>query len=118
MQIKLYLDEDAQAESLLKSLRRHNIDVLTTNEAKMEGSSDFEQIEFTTAQNRTIYTFNVKDFLPLHYDFLQNNLKHSGIILGEQGRFGTGEQLRRLLRIIAEITAEEMKNELEFLSRW
>lgn len=49
MQIKIYLDEDAQAESLLKSLRRHNIDVLTTNEAEMEGSSDLEQIEFATA---------------------------------------------------------------------
>lgn len=90
MQIKIYLDEDAQAESLVKSLRRHSIDVLTTNEAEMEGSSDLEQIELATSQNRAIYTFNVKDFLPLHYDFLQKNLKHSGIILGEQGRGRNG----------------------------
>lgn len=118
MQIKLYLDEDAQAESLIKSIRRHNIDVLTTNEANMEGSSDEEQLDFANTQNRTIYTFNVKDFLVLHYAYLNNKKEHSGIILGEQGRFGTGEQLRRLLRIIAEKTAEEMKNELEFLSNW
>ena len=116
MQIKLYLDEDAQAENLLKSLQRHNIDVLTTNEAGMEGSSDTEQLEFAASQNRTIYTFNVRDFLPLHYKFLQDNQIHSGIILGEQGRFGIGEQLRRLLRVIAEIESEEMQNELEFLS--
>lgn len=118
MQIKIYLDEDTQAESLLKSLKRHNIDVLTTNEAKMKGSSDLEQLKFAASQNRALYTFNIKDFMILHYDYLSNNQKHSGIILGEQGRFGTGEQLRRLLRIIAGITAEEMQNELEFLSNW
>ncbi len=118
MQLKFYLDEDAQAESLLKSLRRHNIDVLTTNEANMEGSSDLDQLEFATSQNRTIYTFNTRDFLPLHYDFLENDRVHSGIILGEQGRFGTGEQLRRLLRIVAEISQKDMENEIEFLSNW
>ncbi len=83
MQIKLYLDEDAQADNLLKSLRRHKIDVMATNEAGMEGSSDLEQIEFANSQDRTIYTFNARDFLPLHYKFLQNNQTHSGIILGE-----------------------------------
>jgi Domain of unknown function (DUF5615) len=118
MQTKLYLDEDSQAENLLKALQRHNIDVLTTNEAKMTGSSDLDQLEFANSQNRTIYTFNTRDFLPLHYEFLQTNQTHSGIILGEQGRFGTGEQLRRLLRIINATSAEEMKNELEFLSNW
>lgn len=118
MQIKLYLDEDAQAENLLKSFRRHNTDVPATNEAGMEGSSDLEQIEFAASQNRTIYTLNVRDFLPLQYEFLQNNQTHSGIILGEQGRFGVGEQMRRLLRIVEAKSAEEMQNNLEFLSNW
>ncbi len=118
MQIKLYIDEDAQAESLLKSLRRHKIDVLTTDEAEMKGASDLEQLEFAASQSRTIYTFNVKDFMILHRNFLDNNQTHSGIILGEQRRFGTGEQLRRLLKLIAEIPAEEMQNNLEFLSNW
>lgn len=118
MRIKLYLDEDAEADNLVKALRLHKIDVLTTNEAGMKGASDVEEIEFATSQNRAIYTYNVKDFLPLHYEFLQNELNHSGIILGEQTRFGIGEQLRRLLRIINETNAEEMQNELEFLSDW
>ena len=118
MPIKFYLDEDAQAESLLKSLRRHNIDVLTTDEADMKGAGDLEQLEFATSQNRTIYTFNVKDFMILHHKFLSNNQTHSGIILGEQRRFGTGEQLRHLLKLIAEISAEEMQDNIEFLSNW
>lgn len=118
MQIKLYLDEDAQAESLIKSLRRHNIDILTTDEAEMKGSSDLEQLEFATSQNRTIYTFNVRDFMILHQEFLSNNQTHSGIILGEQRRFGIGEQLRFLLKLIAEISAEEIENNFEFLSNW
>lgn len=118
MQIKLYLDEDAEAENLVKALKLHKIDVLTTNEAGLKGASDIEQIEFAASQNRTIYTFNVRDFLPLHYELLNLNQNHSGIILGEQSRFGIGEQLRRILRIIEAKSAEEMQNELEFLSNW
>jgi hypothetical protein len=47
---------------------------------------------------------------------LSKNNNHSGIILGEQGRFGIGEQLRHLLLIISVKSREEMENELEFLS--
>jgi hypothetical protein len=32
-----------------------------------------------------------------------------------QQQFTVGEQLRRLLRLIAKMTAEEMKNRVEFL---
>jgi hypothetical protein len=44
--------------------------------------------------------------------------EHAGLVLTQQHRFGIGEHLRRLLRLAATISAEEMRNRLEFLSAW
>jgi hypothetical protein len=41
---------------------------------------------------------------------------HAGIILAAQQRYSVGEQMRRLLRLISALTAEEMRNRIEFLS--
>jgi hypothetical protein len=43
---------------------------------------------------------------------------HAGIILAAQQRYSVGEQMRRLLRLISSLTAEEMRNRIEFLSAW
>ena len=118
MRIKLYLDEDAQRTSLAQSLRQHGVDVLTTSEAEQISKSDQSQLAFAASIERTIYTFNVGDFMVLHSDYLKEGKNHSGIIIGEQGRFGIGEQMRRLLRIVEAESAEEIENQIEFLSNW
>ena len=43
---------------------------------------------------------------------------HTGIILSPQQRYLIGEQLRGLLQIIAEKRAEDMINQLVFLSKY
>jgi hypothetical protein len=43
---------------------------------------------------------------------------HAGVIIGVQQRYSVGEQMRRLLRLIARLSAEEMRNRVEFLSNW
>ena len=43
---------------------------------------------------------------------------HSGIILGIQRRYSVGEQMRRLVRLLHSVTAEQMQNRIEFLSAW
>ena len=118
MWIKLYLDEDAQRHSLAQSLMMHGVDVLTTAEADQNSKSDQSQLAFATSLERTLYTYNVGDFVTLHSEYLTQEMKHSGIIIGEQGRFGIGEEMRRLLRIIEAKSAEKMENEIEFLSNW
>ncbi len=118
MKIKLYIDEDAQNEALLAALRRHQIDVLSTGEANNTGVSDIEQIEFAETVKRIIYTFNVGDFAALHAEYLKREKAHSGIIIGEQRRYGIGGQVRCLLRIIETKSAEEMRNNIEFLNNW
>lgn len=118
MWIKLYLDEDTQRNSLTEALIRRGVDVLTTSQANRVSHADDKQLEFAASVGRTIYTFNVKDFLLLHSNFLEHDKPHAGIIIGEQGRFGVGEQMRRLLRIIEAKSAEDMHDDVEFLSSW
>ena len=118
MRIKLYLDEDAQRASLTQSLRQHGVDVLITSEAAQISKSDESQLAFAASVGRTIYTYNVGDFTALHSEYLTQEKNHSGIIIGEQGRFGIGEQVRRLLRIVEAKSAEDMQNHIEFLSNW
>ena len=43
---------------------------------------------------------------------------HAGIILAQQKRCSTGEQIRRLLRLIGTLTDDKMRNREEFLGRW
>lgn len=42
----------------------------------------------------------------------------SGIILSTQQQYSVGEQMRRLLKLIRQVTAEEMTDRVEFLSKW
>jgi arginine utilization protein RocB len=65
-----------------------------------------------------LYTFNVGDFMHLHGEYMSAGQAHAGIIFGDQQRFGVGEQMRRLLRIISLRTAEELRSRCEFHSAW
>ena len=114
--IRLYLDEDAQRNSLVRALRARQIDVLTANEAELVGASDLEQLTFATTQNRTIFTFNRGDFVQLHTTLLQEGRHHAGIIVADQLEIGV--VIRRLLKLLDARSAEQMQNWLEFLGSW
>lgn len=116
-QISLYLDEDTMDSDLLTALRLRNVDVLSTGEAQMLSRSDEEQLKWALENQRVVYSFNIRDFYRIHTNWVEEGRNHSGIILGFQS-YSIGQQMRRLLRIIASKSAEDMKNQVEFLSAW
>ncbi|MBO1345970.1 MAG: DUF5615 family PIN-like protein [Hormoscilla sp. GUM202] len=118
MKIRLYLDEDAMDGDLVQELRLRGADVTTANLEGMANCADDEHLEYATAQGRVLYSFNVSDYLRLHGEYMREGKNHAGIIMGQQQRYSLGEQMRRLLRIIAVKSAEEMQNHFEFLSAW
>ena len=65
-----------------------------------------------------LYSFNRGDFCRIHSELIRAGQTHSGIILAVQQRYSVGEQMRRLLRLINALTAEDMINRIEFLSAW
>jgi hypothetical protein len=118
MTIKIYLDEDAQDGDFITALAFRGVDILTSNEAGMNGFSDLEQLEFATSEKRVLFSHNIGDFSALHSKYLTTEKQHFGIVLAHQRQFAIGEQTRRLLRLTGTLTVEEMQNRLEFLSAW
>lgn len=114
--IRLYLDEDSISRALIRALRARNIDVLTAQEAKQLGAPDLAQLSFATAHDRTLFTFNTRDFAQLHIIYLDEGRHHAGIIVSDQLQVGV--LLLRLLKLLNAKSAEEMRNWLEFLSNW
>jgi hypothetical protein len=90
------------------------VDVLTAQAAGMIERPDEEHLNFAATQGRVLYSFNVGDFCRLH----AAGRSHAGVVVAQQQRYSIGEQLRRLLRLIANTPAEQMRNRLEFLSGW
>ena len=75
-------------------------------------------IAYTIRQGRVLYTFNVGDYYELHTAYLAQGKSHTGMILAPQQRYSAGEQMRRVLHLVATQSAEAMINQIEFLSRW
>lgn len=118
MTIRLYLEEDSMRHALVRALRARGVDVITALEAGMIEREDRDHLDYATAQGRVLYSFNVGDFYRLHTVYLAEGRSHAGMILARQQRSSVGEQMRRLLKLIATKSAEEMKNRVEFLSAW
>ncbi len=118
MTIRLYLDEDTMNRALLRALRIRGVDAESVLEVDRTGYSDLEQLEYAAAQGRVLYSYNVGDFHRLHWQFMEAQRSHSGIILVPQQRYSVREQLRRILSLVSSIPAESMRNRLEFLSNW
>jgi len=116
--IRLYIDEDASRKSFVVALRKANIDTLTTLEADNIGLSDSEQLIWATNENRTIYTFNVRDYCQLHKLYMEKGKEHSGIIVIPRQNYSVGDQLRGLQKLISSISSEKIKNQLIFLSKY
>ena len=103
---------------LVRGLRSRGIDVVTAADVGMIRRKDEEHLTWATAQGRALYSFNIGDFHDIHTEWTSAGRDHAGIILAQQKRYSTGEQIRRLLRLIGSLTGEAMKNREEFLGRW
>ena len=116
--VRLYIDEDSMSHALVRALRSRNVDVITAFEAGMIECEDSQHLVFAANQNRVLYTFNVGDYYALHTAFIEQNRSHAGLILARQQHYSVGEQMRRVSKLIATRSAEEMRNRVEFLSSW
>lgn len=116
--IRLYLDEDMIKKALIKALRNAEINLITTSEVNNLRSPDPEQLIYATQQERVIYTYNMGDFCRLHGIYMEQGLNHSGIIVAQRQTYSIGEQLRGLLRVTEEYTAETIKNQLVFIGSY
>ena len=106
--IKFYTDENVPI-AVANGLRRQGVDVLTTQEANMQGAPDTEHLTFAANEGRVIVTQDA-DFLRLHAAGWQ----YVGIVYAKQ-HAPIGDILRGLLLLYQVLDPENMINKIEFL---
>ena len=76
--------------------------------------ADHEHLVYATAHGLALLTFNQEDFRKIHRDYLAAGREHAGIIVSQElkGEAGLAEIAQRLLRLLRERSAEEIRNEL------
>ena len=110
--IKLYLDEHIWS-GLAIELRQRGYDAITVYEAGKLEASDEEQLTYASANGRAILTFNKQDFIPLAAKWFHEGKSHAGIVVSQQ--IGQGDLLRRTEKLLASLTAEEIRSTVRFL---
>jgi predicted nuclease of predicted toxin-antitoxin system len=116
--VRLYLDRHIMAR-LAADMRGQGYDVRTTEEAGLDTAPDEDQLAWATAEGRAIFTYNIRDFAPLHAQWLAAGRSHAGIVVSRQmGRRQYGLLLQGTLRLLNHFTAEEMVSNLVHLEQF
>ena len=105
-------------KSLIIAFRNAGLDVITVTDVERQSYSDEAQLIWATEQGRVIYSYNRRDFCRLHSEYLAAERNHAGIILLQQQRYSVGQKLKGVLKLAATLSAEEIVNQLVFLSAY
>jgi hypothetical protein len=87
--------------------------VTTTREAGQLGNKDAEQLAFAARERKALVTHNRSHFESLARAYMAEGRPHSGIILAT--RHPAPELARRLLRILNNVTANEMRFQIRYI---
>lgn len=110
--IELYLDEDVSV-LVADILRSRGFAALTTRDAGNLGSSDIDQLAYAVQHNKALLTHNRADFEQLAEQYRVEDKMHYGVVLAV--RYPPYELVRRLMRILNQITADEMQNQVRYI---
>jgi len=116
--IRLYTDADVTSD-LAPALRRRGYVADSAAEAGNVQVSDEAQLVYAAERGMAMLTYNAQDFIPLAKKWYLASREHAGIIISEQfSQREFGELLRRVLRLLDSLTAEEMRNRMVFLQEF
>jgi hypothetical protein len=78
--MRLYLDDDMDANVLIRFLRDAGHEVLSPRAVAMRGAEDEAHLRYATGQQCAVVTANVRDFLRLHQTWQEEGRHHAGIL--------------------------------------
>lgn len=110
--IELYLDEDVSV-LVADLLRGRGYSAQTTREAGQLGKSDNAQLDYAVQHGRALLTHNRADFEAFAGEYAATGRSHNGIILAQHNP--PYELVRRLMRLLNQVTADEMRNQMRYI---
>ena len=85
----------------------------------MRTASDGAQLIYAASQSRTILTFNTKDFVPLHEQWITSGQTHAGIIVSRRtNRSQIGVLIRLVENVLLLATVDDLVSNLRYLSEF
>ena len=110
--ITLYLDEDVNV-MVANLLNGRGFSATTARDEGLLRKSDEEQLAHAVSQQKTLLTHNRHDFEMLAREYADAERTHYGIILAV--RYPPYEVVRRLMRILNQVTADEIQNQVRYI---
>jgi hypothetical protein len=114
---RIYFDHDSSWRAVEKALTRRGVDCVTSIAVGMDRATDEQQLAFATRENRILLTSNQGDFTRLHRNYLNAGITHAGIVIVPQ-HMQIGQRLRRLERLRATISPDEMRDHIAYLGNF
>ena len=78
--MRLYLDDDMDANALIRFLQHEGHEVVSPRAVAMRGAEDEAHLGYAVAQGCVVVTANVRDFLTLHQRWQEERRQHAGIL--------------------------------------
>lgn len=107
--IRFHLDEDTDP-AIADGLRRHGIDVTTSQDAGLLGAADTVQLTFAFGQGRVLFTHD-NDYIRLS----AQGVEHHGIAYCHRLRRNIGEIIDGLILIWELCEKDELRSRVEYL---
>lgn len=108
--MNIYADENIE-RPIIEGLRRRGMTVISVIDLGYAGSTDTFHIQKASEVNAVILTRDA-DFLIMAHD---SGVQHNGIIFAHSKNTSIGQCIRGVELIANILTAEDMKNHIEFL---
>jgi len=113
--VAIYADADFRGK-VIAQLRSHGYDAAYAPDLGHDHWNDEQHLVYAADNNRALLTHNIKHFEPLYEAWWEAGRKHAGIIVSPQ--WETGELMRRLLKLLNTVTADEMINNYKHLGEF
>jgi hypothetical protein len=110
--IELYLDEDVDV-LIAELIRARGFSATTTVEAGQLHNDDDAQLAYAVSHDKTFVTHNRADFETRAQVYFEGGQAHPGIIIAV--RRSPYELAQRLLVILNNITADEIRNQVRYI---
>jgi hypothetical protein len=119
LSVALYFNHNGNPR-LAEDIRLAGYDAIAAREVGNGELEDEDHLVWATSHGRCIVTHDLDDFPTLAIKWAREGRDHAGIIVSRQPPgLPYGEMLRRLLRLLDTLTADEMVSRLEWLDlRW
>ncbi len=107
--IRLYFDENVDVE-VATQMRERGVEVATVRDLGLLGDTDENHLKRATRMGYVLCTHDI-DYLRLNAE----RVEHSGIVIYVSRHPSIGDWVRGLELICGTLTAEEMRNHVEYL---